>query len=405
MKKTKKRWIILSTAVTTLGLTAALPLGIINFTNSISQIKKVSSIKQDDSKELIPAQNISQNSNLATKTGPLTFWGNKITALDWYGSKIWDIDMSLYVEGDNGKTGAEASYAKGSWQRAWLNWDYSRDTDTIWIIGYGNNANANSKQKLFSVNAITGELKETVDLGVTGTVYYVSALASGNVMCYGTATTTYQATAFLYDVKAKEVRKIQGDSKQQADELKDENPSNPNTTFNKDYRWSFSNLIPVSNNVNFVEIYAFGTKSSTDDNGANLASYDVYFIMVDDNLNSIKRPGWEKPKKIASGLPGYRNTSVAPQRDYFTLLSGKVATVVYNSVVIVDPSNLNNIKVFTMSEAKWIQSWTIDANENLYFKFKADEKIYKIDKTILNSNSNSTLAPQTYLDLKGISQD
>ncbi|MDE7112454.1 MAG: hypothetical protein K2N92_02520 [Malacoplasma sp.] len=405
MKKTKKRWIILSTAVTTLGLTAALPLGIINFTNSISQIKKVSSIKQDDSKELIPAQNISQNSNLATKTGPLTFWGNKITALDWYGSKIWDIDMSLYVEGDNGKTGADASYAKGSWQRAWLNWDYSRDTDTIWIIGYGNNANANSKQKLFSVNAITGELKETVDLGVTGTVYYVSALASGNVMCYGTATTTYQATAFLYDVKAKEVRKIQGDSKQQADELKDENPSNPNTTFNKDYRWSFSNLIPVSNNVNFVEIYAFGTKSSTDDNGANLASYDVYFIMVDDNLNSIKRPGWEKPKKIASGLPGYRNTSVSPQRDYFTLLSGKVATVVYNSVVIVDPSNLNNIKVFTMSEAKWIQSWTIDANENLYFKFKADEKIYKIDKTILNSNSNSTLAPQTYLDLKGISQD
>ncbi|MDE7075092.1 MAG: hypothetical protein K2O21_00460, partial [Malacoplasma sp.] len=312
--------------------------------------------------------------------------------------------MSLYVEGDNNKTGKDATYTKGSWQRAWLNWDYNRSTDTIWILGYGNNKDTNSKQKLFSVDAITGILKETIDLGVTGTVFYVSSLTSGNVMCYGTVSSSYDGTVFLYDVKTKTVNKISGNSKQQAEELKDEKE---NTTLHTHYRWSFSNLIPVADNINFVEIYSFGTKSSTEDNGANLATYDVYFIMVDDKLNSINQNGWTKPKKIASGLPGYRNTTITPQRDYFTLLSGKVATVIYNNVVIIDSSNSNNIKTtnFTMSEAKWIQSWTIDANENLYFKFKDDEKIYKVDKTILNSSSISNLSPQTYLDLKGISTD
>ena len=53
--------------------------------------------------------------------------------------------MSLYVEGDNNKTGKDATYTKGSWQRAWLNWDYNRSTDTIWILGYGNNKDTNSK--------------------------------------------------------------------------------------------------------------------------------------------------------------------------------------------------------------------------------------------------------------------
>ncbi|MDE6894474.1 MAG: hypothetical protein K2J02_03810 [Malacoplasma sp.] len=403
MKTGKKRLILLSTFATTLGLLTAIPLSIVYSSNSINEIRKINSTEQDEEKTLVPSQSISQNSNLSTKTGPLTFWGNKITALDWYGSKIWDLDMSLHVAGSNGKYGADAIY-NGSWKRAWLNWDYSRDTDTIWILGHGNNGDRNSKQLLFSVDAITGNIKETIDLGVTGTVFFVSALASGNVMCYGTATTSYDGTAFLYDAKTKTATKIQGNSKEQAEKLQDDKQG---TTLNKDYRWAFSNLIPVANNVNFAEIYAFGTRSSVGDNGFSQATYDVYFIMVDDNLNSINQSGWTTPKKVATGIQGFRNSTIAPQRDYFTLLSGKVATVIYNSVVIIDPSNLNNIKTssFTMSEAKWIQSWTIDANENLYFKFKEDEKIYKIDKSILNSTSGSTLSPQTYLDLAGIKTD
>ncbi|MDE5545326.1 MAG: hypothetical protein K2I76_01800, partial [Malacoplasma sp.] len=407
MKKNKKRWIILSTTAAVLGLSAAIPLGVVGFYNSTSQIKKVSSIKQDDKKNLVPAQSISQNSNLSTKTGPLTFWGNKITALDWYGSKLWELDMSEYVEGDNGKTGTEASYSKGNWKRAWLNWDYNRDTDTIWILGYSHDNKYNRYQKLFKVNAITGAVDSvSYDLGRNDTVYFVSALASGNVMCYGTAAISYNATAYLFDDKTKTVNKITGNSADIIKDLKDKEGKE----LDKDFRWSFSNLIPVANNINFVEIYSFGTRSNTTgDASADLASYDVYLFLVDDKLNLISQSGWEKPKKVANGIQNYRNSKVAPQRDYFSLLNGKVATVVYNTVVIIDPTNSNNIKTssFTMSDAKWIQSWTIDANENLYFKFKDDPTIYKIDKTILNSSSNQiqTLAPTTYLDLSGIKTD
>ncbi|MDE5841862.1 MAG: hypothetical protein K2H11_02665, partial [Malacoplasma sp.] len=405
MKKSKKRWVILLTTATALGLTAAIPLGVVGFYNSTSQIKKVSSVKQDDKKDLVPAQSISQNSNLSTKTGPLTFWGNTITALDWYGSKLWDLDMSLYVEGDNGQVGPNTSYGNGNWKRAWLNWDYNRDTNKIWILGYSNQTTKYKwNQKLFEVNAVTGQIENTFELGLRDTVYFVSALASGNVMCYGTAAISYNATAYLYDASTKAVNKITGNSAEKIKDLQDME----NKVLDKDFRWSFSNLIPVSNNINIVEIYSFGTQSNTTGNGsAHQASYDVYFMLVDDKLNSITQNGWDKPKKVASGINNYKNSKVAPQRDYFSLLSGKVATVVYNTVVIIDPSNRNNIKTssFIMSEEKWIQSWTIDANENLYFKFKDDSRIYKIEKTILNSDTSRTLAPTTYLDLSGIGID
>ncbi len=401
MKKTKKRLVIFSTALTALSLSAAIPLGMFYSTNNYAnQIKKLEQNKQDDTKELVPAQSISQNSNLSTKTGPLTFWGNTITALDWYGSKIWDINMSDYVVGDNNQTGTQALYNKGNWQRAWLNWDYNRNTDTIWVLGYSHQK-YNKVQKLFEINAITGKLVSEKELGTNDTVYFVSALTSGNVMCYGTASSTYDGTAYLYDASKKTVSKISGNSAEKVQDLKDME----NKVLNKDFRWSFSNLIPVAKNINFVEIYSFGTRTNTvGDGSADLASYDVYFLMVDDNLNSINQSGWEKPKKVASGIENYRNSKVAPQRDYFSLLSGKVATVIYNAVVIIDPTNASNIKTssFTMSESKWIQSWTIDANENLYFKFKQDAKIFKIEKNILNSATNQTLSPTTYLDLQGI---
>ncbi|MDE5767083.1 MAG: hypothetical protein K2H56_00895 [Malacoplasma sp.] len=403
MKKVKKRWFIFSTVLTALSLSAAIPLSLFYSTNNYSnQIKKVSQDKQDDTKELVPAQSISQNSNLSTKTGPLTFWGNTITALDWYGSKIWSVDMSEYVEGDNGKLGSSATYNLGNWKRAWFNWDYNRNTDTIWILGYSH-PRYSKNQKLFEINAITGEVKSTFyELGTKNdTVYFVSALTSGNVMCYGTASISYNATAYLYDASSKNVEKITGDSAAKIKDLADLDGKK----LDVDFRWSFSNLIPIAKNINFVEIYSFGTRSNTTGNGSSdQASYDVYFLIVDDKLNSINQNGWEKPKKVASGIDGYKSSKISPQRDYFTLLNGKVATVVYNSVIIIDPSSLSNIKTstFTMSENKWIQSWTIDANENLYFKFKDDEKIFKIDKSILNSNSNPTLSPQTYLDLSGI---
>ncbi|MDE7075488.1 MAG: hypothetical protein K2O21_02540, partial [Malacoplasma sp.] len=397
--KLKKRLLILLSTIGLAGLVVSAPLALLN-KNSTSSFSKISSQKHESVSDLVASQTISQNSNLSTINGPLTFWGNKITALDWYGSKIWDIDMSLYNPGYNGKTGAEANYNGSgiSWSRAWFNWDYNRKTNTIWVLGFfgGNNKN----QQLIALDAATGNITKTVGLGNTGSVYYVSALASGNVVCFGNAAKNYDGVAYLYNPSSDKVTTLNGNSKDNVASMTD-----PGKT---GYRWVFNNLIPVANNVNFLEVYSFGTRpGTTGDQSASLASYDVYFLMVDDNLNFIGKGNWAQPKKVASGMQGFRNSTIAPQHDYFILLSGKVATVIYNTVVIIDPSNPNNITStsFPMSEAKWIQSWTIDANDNLYFKFKEDSKIFKIEKNTLSSITGSSLSPITYLDLSGITQN
>ena len=399
MKNRKKLLLSLST-IGLAGLVVATPLAVVSNSKNSTSISKVDSTQHEDVSDLVPAININQNSNLSTVNGPLTYWGNTITALDWYGAQIWQLDMSTYNMGYNGQYGDQAVYTgkKISWRRSWLNWDYNRNTNTIWILGYYGGANVD--QKLFAVDASTGKVKQTISLGATGTVYYVSALSSGSVMCFGTASTQYNGTAYLYNPKTNSVTTLKGDSKDKVATLIDENKTA--------YRWVFNNLIPVANNVNVLEIYSFGTRGSTvDDGSADQASYDVYFLLVDDNLNFIGSGNWAEARRVALGLPGYRNTTVSPQHDYFILLSGKIVTVVYNTVVVIDPSNLSDIKCtcFTMSEGKWIQSWAVDANDNLYFKFKEDSKIYKIEKETLSSNVGSSLSPTTYLDLSGISQN
>lgn len=35
--------------------------------------------------------------NISTNAGPITFNNNVITALDWYGNKLWNIDMKSKV--------------------------------------------------------------------------------------------------------------------------------------------------------------------------------------------------------------------------------------------------------------------------------------------------------------------
>lgn len=140
------------------------------------------------------------------------------------------------------------------------------------------------------------------------------------------------------------------------------------------------------------------------------ATYDVYFLLVDDNLNMVTRDGvWGHKVKVASGMVGYRNTQLTPQRDYYSMLDGIVITIVYNTAVVIDATSSNvNFGVFPMTDSKWIKSWSFDSNQNLYFKFKDDTKIYKVSgdfwKT-LNNSSSTAVSPTLYLDLSVINND
>ncbi|RXY96703.1 hypothetical protein D8X55_02955 [Malacoplasma penetrans] len=396
------------------GLSIALPIS--QHLENSSLITNISSINQStQAGEIVPTEVNDQNANLSTNNGPITFIGNKITALDWYGNVLWEKDMADEIPD---KTGAKPGkdYTEGAWPRAWFNWDYNRSSNLLWVLGFW--SSTTRKQPLLGIDASTGNIKYTYDIdyssysssigNVTASTTYrfISALSSGKVMVYGGAGSSYNAKGILYDPTTSSASLISGDSSN----------SNilplGNATYGSKYKWYFFNLIPIANNRNLVEVLPYSSDYASGDAGSNNANYNVYFLLVDDQLNMVTKDSsnrWSKLVQVASGMAGYRNTQITPQRDYYSLLDGRVVTVVYNTAVIIDASASDvRFGSYPMSEAKWIKSWAFDSNQNLYFKFKDETTIYKVSGTywgtLNNSSSSSTVSPYTYLNLSGITQ-
>ena len=399
MKKSQKILLSLLSITAAGSLATGVAIGVKNNNEFANALIKTNSVKQDNTTNaLIPSEKNDQNANLSTASGPLTFWGNTITALDWFGSKLWSIDMAQYNKDSTDKL--NGSQYTGQWSRAWFNWDYNRASNTLWVLGYYGGTNKN--QLLFKINAANGTILKTISLGDTNGRRFISALVSGNVMIYGSAADDFKdkIQAYLYNDTTGSVSPINGDSNKQA-------PTSDGTKSN--YRWYFFNLIPVSNNRNFVEIVSFSkTSGTTGDGGEKDASYDVYFILVDDNLNFVGNSynDWRNGAvKVASGMAGFRNSTITPQRDYYTMLNGDVVTVVYNTVILINTNSIS-VSKFAMSESKWILSWSLDSNENLFFKFKDDGKIYEVTSDAMKSAGISGYAtPVTYLDLSSVNTD
>ncbi|RXY96691.1 hypothetical protein D8X55_02890 [Malacoplasma penetrans] len=412
-KKSKK--IILSTTSSVLSIATALSIALPITNNAIKNysITNVSSTNQVTTEsKIIPSEVNDQNANISTNNGPVTFLGNKITALDWFGNELWSIDFSQKVPDKDGAT--PGNNYDGAWKRAWFNWDYNRSTDTIWVLGSW--SVKNNKQPLFEIKAADGTITKTHEINYAeftsslgqannSNVYrFVSALSSGKVMVYGGAGTTYNGKAILYDPKTLKGTVLNGNSSD------DKILPLKNTSYGSDYKWYFFNLIPVATNRNIVEVVTFANKETSGDAGNGLANYNVYFLLVDDELNMVYNQNtnnpWSKHVLVANGISGYRNSKVTPQRDYYSLLDGRVVTVVYNTAIIIDAKNSNDIKygTYPVSESKWIKSWAFDSNQNLYFKFKDESNIYKVSGSVWQTiNNNTTSIPlYVYLDLKGI---
>ena len=403
----RKRLKILSAtiALSAVGISSAISFTVNQSLLSNNETSKIisSSIQSDSTSDLVPAQANGQNANISTTSGPVTYWNDTITALDWYGNKLWSQDMSKVF----GVTGVTYN---GSWKRAWFNWDYNRSQNILWVLGYA----YQSEQKVVGLDAATGTIKYQYNLGKkTGTVgssdqpyKFISALSSGKVLTYGDPVAGYNGESTIYDPTTSKIEKFTGNS------VNNVPTSIEDVKFKGTYRWYFFNLVPIANNINIAEVVTFDNGNSTKDDGsANRASYNVYALLVDDNLNFIgnkqgNNSSFKNAVLLAEGIAGYRNTTITPQRDYYTLLNNKTVTVTYNNVSVIDASDTSNIKLtqVKMTDSKWIQTWTVDANDNLYFKFLKDGKVYRIGGDSLKSGESS-FSPSTYLDLDGISNE
>lgn len=398
---------LLSVGISTTISTSLISNNLLNTKNT--NITNSQNIKNDETIQLVPAQANGQNANISTKAGPVTFNGNTITALDWYGNELWKKDMSELTPEPSKYQGNASTGYRGSWRRAWYNWDYNRNQNILWVLGYG----YLSSQSIFGLNADNGNVIYKHNLGYVSNgvdskqspYRFVTALSSGKVLIYGDPSKPYDGKGLLYDPINDKITLLTGNS------YKNLPSTDGNGHIASTFRWYFYNLIPLANNKNLVEVVAFDTKTgTTGDESSTRASYNVYGILVDDNLDFIgdkqNSNTFNSAYKLADGIKGFRNTTITPKRDYFTLLNNQTVSVTYNTVTLFDTKDPDNIKInqVKMSNPKIIQTWTVDSNDNLYFKFLSDVNVYKVDGNTLKSG-NTNFSPITYLDLSSVSNE
>ncbi|WPL39418.1 lipoprotein 17-related variable surface protein [Malacoplasma iowae] len=341
---------------------------------------------------LVPTQANGQNAYLSAKTGPIVYWGDKITSLDWFGAERWSVDISKIIDNP---------HSQGDWKRTWFNWDYDRTNDVLWILTAGNwRTEHKVTQKLIAIDVRNGndyftnskptKYKQINFPGVSTDVRFLSVLKSGDVLMYGGARLNTKSEAYIYRKSTQQIEKISYDFTATLNEA---------VSQNNNFKWYFFNLISIGNNKNIAEFVQFPTTSNT-------SSFNVYGILVDDNLSQIKNEHWQKAMLIANGLDGYNNKQTTPQRDYYYLTNGLVVTILYNRLVIFDPNSTSMRVLKLTDETKWVQSWTFDASDNLYFKYRKDTSIYKINTNNIQSTENGNLLnSSTYFDISGAVKD
>lgn len=154
----KKRLKILSTtvALSAIGISSATSVAVVKNSMLSNDTQLVNASRNNvTTSDLVPAQANGQNANISTSLGPITYWNDTITALDWYGNKLWEKDMSELVPVPSTE---KTKMYNGSWKRSWFNWDYNRKDNILWVLGYAYQSN----QTIYGFNAATGEKNMSV---------------------------------------------------------------------------------------------------------------------------------------------------------------------------------------------------------------------------------------------------
>ena len=348
-------------------------------------------------KPLIPSASNYFNAKLSSVNGPILFWDNKITSADWFGAERWSIDLlQASYSGINFSINPDAH---NGWKRTWLNWDLDKKNDILYILSsWGRVGNKNSgppQQNVIAIDVASGNIKKIYELKnlKLDAFFAVSVLEDGNVLVYakqGHAVTEN----ILIDTKNHSYKVANGN----LDKI-----SVKPSGFDKSKNY-LMNLIPIAKNRNLAVTYNLTGKSGTDnDEGANEGTSQVEFILCDDNMNIIPEAqgNWKQPFLVTEAITGTKNSSIWPQRDWYKLIDNRVVTIIYDKLIIINPKNFNNpsLEIHTLDEDKWVESWSFDTNENLFYKIK-DATIIK--KVVLPKN-NEKPSISEYFDLNNAS--
>ena len=353
-------------------------------------------------KPLIPSASNYFNAKLSSVNGPILFWNTKITSADWFGAERWSIDL-LDVKDDSGVKFNINKDGHDGWKRTWLNWDLDKKNNILYILSSWGKVGGNStvlgtpQQNVIAINVTTGKIIKVYELKnmEKDAFFAVSVLEDGNVLVYAK-----QGNAVTENVLINTKDKTYKIGKGNLDKISVKPSEFPSS---KNY---LMNLIPIGKNRNIAITYNLtGHSGTSDDNGQDQGNSQVEFILCDDNMNFIKdaQGDWKKAIKVTDAITGTKNSKIWPQRDWYKLIDNRVVTVIYDKLIIINPKNENNpeLSIFTLTHDKWVESWSFDTNENLFYKNKGETEIRKV--TLPKNNENPSIS--SYYELKNSPQE
>ena len=353
-------------------------------------------------KPLISSASNYFNAKLSSVNGPILFWDNKITSADWFGAERWSKNLDTEAFGGKKFNLNPNNDHQNGWRRAWLNWDLDKKNNILYVLSTQDLVNKKPTQNVLAIDVLTGNILHMYELegDNSGAFFAVSVLENGNLLVYGQqkhASTRH----ILIDTKSKKWKINSGDLEKISELPKNE--GNNDYSKSKNY---LMNLIPIAPNRNLAMTYNMTSHSNTDnDAGADQGTSQVEFILCDDNMKIVQTADqkWKKPVLATLAIKNTKNSAIWPQRDWYKLIDGRVVTVIYDKLIIIDAKNPNNLEmnVFELDKDGWVESWSFDTNENLFYKVKGDSKIKKVT---LPKGSGSPSVSE-YYDLKNTSID
>lgn len=369
-----------------------------------------------------PLENVNDSPLLATETGPIISFGSKITSLDWFGGKRWEIDieentnarlnpkrLELFPKFDGPKNQYSGRY--------FVNWSLNVQEKKLWLLSTSGRNGRVPGQHIILLNSDTGIVEAVYKIPRTikqNLYFQIAALNSGKVLVYDSAGNWWENE--LLDPKTGTFTfNIDSQREYNRDPAKRMNRENVERNFPKSGS-SYPRvlyLVPISNNVN-VAVFSWYPRGSSQANG------DLFLMLFDDQFRKINVTNTSSPwydfiriSNVWAAKSMYTDKETRKfSRSYYRTLSNQVYFTAFDQFYVFFPNltpdygiKFANFDLKATSEQgntniSAISSFTLDVNQNVFLKLFDDSVIYKLTIRADNINGTATFNLTTYYNIQ-----
>ena len=391
-----------------------------NVDSSVSQNNK------SDVKPVVPTEFLYQMPVISVDTGPIVYYGSKITSLDWFGAERWSHDFSdqktyhSYFPGKQTDPFVKWPYG------AFTNWAVDKKNNVLWVLTNSKHSTRDVSAKdnvppqhIIKIDTITGKIQKSFKLpgftdeqtntGQYGLYYQIQLLDSGKLVIFSQGSSVWGYN-WVFDPNEKDANKqfVFSD----ASKFKDNEKINQVSEGKHEAATWSRYVVPVAPNVNILVVV---DRSTTNDNKSK-ATGDLHMFLVDDNYKRLNITDPQSPwynGVVIKNIWTYGTDGWAYRygdkfsKAFFKTVNGRTYFTAFNKFYVFYPDYQTGYGVrfseHTFENKGAISSYTIDPSENLFYKLVDDNKIYKLQ---INGTSydNTTFNSYLYYDLTGNSE-